>query len=621
MAKFLKCNKVLKLCITAALTVGMSLGGAVFAKDGGSKTIQIIATSDVHNQFYSYEYATNSELKKGGMTRVATVVKALREENPNTILVDNGDTIQGNSSQIFIDDKENIQPMIVALNALDYETMTLGNHEFNYGVDRLEEIVKDLEDTTILCGNVYKPNGERLGQPYKIVERDGVRVAIIGMVTPHIVKWDATNLEGFKVTAPLEEIQKAIEEIKAQKLADVMVATVHMGKDGEYGNDSAAEIAEKCPELAAVIAGHEHAVREEERVKNIPITEPGTNGQYVSVVDITVDQAKKVEKVSSRLIDTQDVEKDAELEETLKPYHEKAIADAETVIGKLEGGALIREADMKGVAQGQIEDNALVDLILEVQTYYAEKSGKIPADARHISAAALFSTSANVQPGEIKRADTANMYKYDNTLKTLKINGKQLKKYMEWSASYYNTFKEGDLNVSFNPNIRMYNYDMFSGVRYEIDISKEAGSRITNLRYRTGHAVKDTDEIYLTVNNYRCDSVLLATLFAGEENVEVVYDNSTETVSNIRELMADYIQNVKGGVIRPEVDKNWKLIGYKIDKQKEKVARELVNAGKLQLPVSEDGRTPNVKSLTWADVEAVLKAEEEAKLVKTNKAA
>ena len=123
-------------------------------------------------------------------------------------------------------------------------------------------------------------------------------------------------------------------------------------------------------------------------------------------------------------------EKDAELEKILAPYHEKALKDAETVIGELKGGALIREDDMKGVTQGQIEDNALVDLILEVQTYYAEKSGKIPAKAHHVSGAALFSPSANVQPGKIKRADTANMYKYDNTLKTLKINGKQLKKYI-----------------------------------------------------------------------------------------------------------------------------------------------------------------------------------------------
>lgn len=610
MAKFLNSGRVLKMCMTAAVAAQLVFPTNFVFAESSDKTIQIIATSDVHNQFYGYEYATNSELTKGGITRVATVVKELREKNPNTILVDNGDTIQGNSSQLFIDGEET-QPMIVALNAMDYETMTLGNHEFNYGIDKLDKIVADLEDTTILCGNVYRPNGERLGASYKIVERDGIRVALIGMVTPHIVKWDATKLEGFKVTAPVEETQKAIKEIQDGDLADVMVAVVHMGKDGEYGDDSAAEIAEKCPELAAVIAGHEHAVREDERVGVIPVTEPGSNGQYVSVIDITVDNNKEVEKVTSRLISTENVERDAQLTEALKPYHEKAVADAETVIGKLEGGALIREADMKGVAQGQIEDNALVDLILEVQTYYAEKSGNIPVGARHVSGAALFSTSANVYPGEIKRADTANMYKYDNTLKTLKINGKQLKEYMEWSASYYNTFKDGDLNVSFNPDIRMYNYDMFSGVRYEIDITKEAGSRITNLRYRTGHAVKDTDEIYLTVNNYRCDSVLLATLFAGDENVEVVYDNSTETLSNIRELMADYIQNVKGGKITPQVDKNWKLTGYKIDKEKEKVARELVNSGKLQLPTSEDGRTPNVKSLTWADVEAVLNAEKE----------
>nr|WP_302598913.1 5'-nucleotidase C-terminal domain-containing protein [uncultured Cellulosilyticum sp.] len=615
MAKFLKAGKV--LCMAAAVAMQLVLPtNIIFAAESESKTIQIVATSDLHGQFYGFEYATNSEVKKGGLTRVATVVKELKAQNPNTIVVDNGDTIQGNSSQLFFED-EAVHPMIAGLNAIDAVTMTLGNHEFNYGVETLEKVLSGFEDTKVLAANVYKPNGERLVDAYRIVEVDGVRIAIIGTVTPNIVNWDASKLVGYKVTTPLEETQKAIKEIKDGKLADIMIAAVHMGKDGEYGDDSAAEIAEKCPELTAVIAGHEHAVREDERVNNIPITEPGTAGNYVSVVEITVDKNNKVEDVAARLISTEGVEPDAELTETLKPYHEKALADAQTVIGKLESGALVPEAEMKGVAQGQLEDNALVDLILEVQTYYAEQSGKIPAGAHHVSGAALFSASANVQPGEIKRSDTANMYKYDNTLKTLKINGKQLKEYMEWSASYYNTFKDGDLNISFNPDIRIYNYDMFSGVRYDIDVTKEAGSRITNLRYRTGHPVKDTDEIYLTVNNYRCDSVLLPKLFADAENVEVVYDNSTETVSNIRELMADYIENVKGGVITPTVDKNWKLIGYKIDAEKAAIAKQLVNEGKLELPTSEDGRTPNVKSLTWADVEAVLNAEE----AEANKAA
>lgn len=569
------------------------------------KVIQIVATSDTHGSFYPWTYATDSERADGGLTKIATVVKELKAQNPNTILIDNGDTLQGNSNQIFFE-KNEVNPMLAAFNAMGYATMTLGNHEFNYGVETLEKNMSGLKNTTVLCGNVYKPNGERLGKPYEIVECDGVKVAIIGMVTPHIMKWDAGNLKGYKVTSPYEETKAAIKEIQSKKLADVMIASVHMGLDGEYGDDSAAELAKKCPELAAIVAGHAHSKIEQEIVNNIPITEPGSDASNVSVITLTL-EGNKVKSATTKLVSVKDAKPDTEMNQLLAPYHKEALEDAHTVIGKLEGGALIPEATLPGVNQGQLEDNALVDLILEVQMYYGEKSGKIPADAHHVSGAAIFSSTANAKPGDIKRSDTSNIYKYDNTLKVLKMTGKDLKKYMEWSANYYNTFKDGDLNVSFNKDVRIYNYDMFAGINYDVNISKEAGSRIENLKYTDGTAVKDTDVIYLTVNNYRCDSVLLANLFKDNKNVEVVYDNSSETVSTIRELIGQYIQEVKGGVIEPNCDHNWKLTGCEVDSEKQAVMVQLLKDGKLTLPTSEDGRTPNIKALTWADVEAAQK--------------
>ena len=522
-------------------------------------TIQIIATSDTHGSFYPWTYATDSERKDGGLTKVATAVKKLKEENPNTILIDNGDTLQGNSAQIFFD-KDEVQPSVAAMNAMGYATMTLGNHEFNYGFETLEKNIKGFKDTTVLCGNVYKPNGDRLAEAYKVVECGGVKVAIIGMVSPNIVKWDATNLKGYKVTSPYEETKAAIKEIQDKKLADVIIACEHIGLEGEYGDDSAAELAKQCPELTAIVAGHAHSKIEQEVVNNIPITEPGSDAGNISVVNITL-KGNKVTGATTKLVNVADAEPDEELTKLLTPYHEEAIADAHTVIGKLEGGALIPESTLPGVNQGQLEDNALVDLILDVQMYYAQKSGKIPEGAHHVSGAAIFSSTANAQLGDIKRSDTSNIY----------------------------------------------NYDMFAGVNYEVNISKEAGNRIENLTYTDGKEVKDTDVIYLTVNNYRCDSRLLADVFKDDKDVEVVYDNSSETVSNIRDLVGQYIVEVKGGTIKPECDHNWKLTGCKIDSEKQQAMIALIKEGKLTLPTSEDGRTPNVKALTWADVEAAQK--------------
>jgi len=606
MTKHFITKKVLAVMTSLMMVLQMMLSGVTLYAAETETTIQIIATSDTHGSFYPWTYATDSERTDGGLTKIAAVMKKLKAENPNTIIIDNGDTLQGNSAQIFFD-KDEVQPSIAAMNAIGYATMTLGNHEFNYGFETLEKNLKGLTNTTVLCGNVYKSNGDRLADAYKIIECGKVKVAIVGMVSPNIVNWDAGNLKGYKVTSPYEETKAAIKEIKEKKLADVIIASEHIGLEGEYGDDSAAELAKQCPELTAIVAGHAHSKIEQEMVNNIPITEPGSDAANISVVTITL-KGNKVTSATTKLVNVADTEPDAELTALLKPYHEEALNDAHTVIGKLEGGALIPDATLPGVNQGQLEDNALVDLILNVQMYYAEKSGKIPEGAHHVSGAAIFSSTANAMPGDIKRSDTSNIYKYDNTLKTLKINGKQLMQYMEWSAAYYNTFKEGDLNVSFNPNIRIYNYDMFGGLKYEVNISKEAGNRIERLTYSDGKEVKDTDEVYLTVNNYRCDSKLLSDLFKDAKNVEVVYDNSSETVSTIRELIANYIVEVKGGVIKPECDQNWKLTGVKIDSKKQAALYQLLKDGKITLPTSEDGRTPNVKSLTWADVEAAQKA-------------
>jgi 2',3'-cyclic-nucleotide 2'-phosphodiesterase/3'-nucleotidase/5'-nucleotidase len=569
----------------------------------GTKKIQVLATSDLHGRFYPWEYASDAAITSG-MTKVSTIVKQLKEQNPNTIVVDNGDTIQDNSSYLFLNDS--IHPMMLGMNEIGYDTFTLGNHEFNYGIPALEKVVSGLTNTTVLCGNVYKPNGERLGKPYKIVEKDGVKIAIIGMVTPHITKWDGPNLTGYEVKNPVEETKKVIQEIKNNNLADIFIASMHMGIDSEYGNgDSAREMALANPELSLIIAGHAHSKIVGEKVNNAYITEPGKAGEQVSIAELTVEQVDgkyKVTTATSKLMDTKDVADDGALKAKFEPYHQKALVDARQVIGKLEGGQLAPTQEFKGITQAQLQDSAVVDLILNTQLYYAGKH--VPQGAHHVSGAALFNSAANIVPGDIKKADTSKVYQYDNTLMTLKINGAQLKKYMEWSANYYNTFNSGDLTISFDENVRMYNYDMFAGVKYDVNISKDKGQRIENLTYMDGTAVKNTDEIYLTINNYRANTQLLnkdSGLYKGE-GVQVIYDSSAEPVSAVRDLIREYIVNVKGGVIKPEVDNNWKVTGYTFDNSMREKAKQLVNEGKLSIPASADGRTPNVKSLTCNDV-------------------
>lgn len=575
-----------------------------------SVEVQILATSDLHGRFYPYDYATDSAYTKGSLAHVATKVKELRAANPNTIVVDNGDTIQGNSNYVF--SNEDVQPMVLAMNKIGYDTWTFGNHEFNWGVPKIQQMASKF-DGTVLCGNVFdKTTGKTLGQPYKIVElkqKDGsvVKVGIIGMVTPHITTWDADKLTNYNVTNPVEETRKVADQIKDK--VDALIAVVHMGENEEYGNgDSAREIAKAVPELAAIVAGHKHDEFANRKEGTTNIIEPKNGGDTLSKINIKLTKkdgkyavANSDTDVVSSNIALKDTQPDQQLLDQLKSYHEKAVTDSRIVIGKLTGGDLAPADEVKGVPEAQIRDTALIDLINKVQLQY----GKVEGAKHQVSAAAIFNAKANIKVGDITKAGTSNIYQYDNTLMTIKVNGKLLKKYMEWSVSYYNTFKPGDLTISFNENVRMYNYDMFSGVKYEVNISKDPGARIENLTYLDGTAVKEDDEIYLTVNNYRGNTTLLnkdSGLFKDDlAKVEVVYDSTNKNIEQVRDMIRVYIE--KTGTITPELDNNWKLTGYSWDQAKRDTVVKLVNEGKLALPTSTDGRTPNVKAIAWSDVE------------------
>jgi 2',3'-cyclic-nucleotide 2'-phosphodiesterase/3'-nucleotidase/5'-nucleotidase len=573
----------------------------VFAAESNEINLQILATSDLHGRFLPFDYAINAPDTTGSMAQLQTIIKELRVANPNTILVDNGDTIQDNSSSLFNNDP--IHPMVVGLNEMGYDTWSMGNHEFNYGIPTLKSIASKFNGT-LLCGNVFDKDGKSLGQPYKIIEKAGVKIAIIGMVTPHITKWDGPNLIGYKVTNPVEETKKVVAELKGK--VDVMIATLHAGENAEYGDgDSARELAKACPELTAIVAGHSHSTIGEIKEGNVIITEPINGGDQLSKISVKVTKnadgkysvtTAKAELVLVTPVGGKAVAADADLSAKLKPYNDRAIADAKVVIGELGGGDLVPADAIKGIPAAQVQDTAMIDLINKVQMFYGKAE---------ISSAAAFKNDANIKVGKIIKAGTADIYKYDNTLMTLKVTGEQLKRYMEWSATYYNTFKPGDLTVSFNEKIRGYNYDMFSGVKYDVDISKEPGKRIVNLTKTNGNPIKDTEILTLAVNNYRASSTLLneaSGLFKGE-GVEVVYD-SGKTMGDdgrIRDLIRKYIVEQKNGYITPELDNNWKIIGNEMDATKAAFAAKLINSGKLQLPLSADGRTPNVKSVTYND--------------------
>lgn len=557
--------------------------------------LQILATSDLHGKFNPWDYALNEESKSGSMAQVASAVKELRTDN--TILVDAGDTIQDNSADLFFD--EEIHPMSLAMNEIGYDVWVTGNHEYNFGGDVLKKVISQ-QKAKVLTGNVKDPEGKPLADSYTIIEKGGAKIGIIGMVTPNITRWDSANLEGWTVTDPVEETRKIIDEIKDQ--TDVLIAVMHMGMNNEYEvkNSGAEDLANACPELDLIVASHEHRLIEGEEVNGVLVVMNKNSAATMAKVDLTLEKQEdgswEVAERTSESLDMSAYEPDKELMEKLAPYDERAKEDAAVVIGKLEGGSLAPENEIAEIPTAQIQDTALIDLINEVQMYYT---------GADVSAAALFNMNANLKEGEIRKCDTALVYKYANTLYKLEMTGAQLKKYMEWTASYYNTWKPGNLTISFNPEIRAYQYDMFAGVNYDINVANEPGSRIENLTWPDGKPVKDEDVCTIAVNNYRASSQLLSpgeVFDEGEELPKLLEIDVRGDVGGVRELIGLYINEVKGGVITPVVDNNWKIVGNDWDASKHEEAVKLLKEGKLTIPSSEDGRTPNVAAITEADL-------------------
>ena len=557
--------------------------------------IQILATSDLHGKFYPYDYAINEESKSGSLTQIATAVKKYRTDN--TIIVDVGDTIQDNYSEMFFKDK--IHPMMLAMNEIGYDIWAIGNHEFNYGVENLKNIMKQ-STSKVLIGNLYNPDGTSFADSYTIIEKDGVKIGVIGMCTPNITKWDSVNLKDYIVTDPVEETKKIVKDLRDK--VDVLIATVHMGEENEYDvpNSGANDLANACPELDLIIAAHEHKLVEETYVNNVLIVENKSSGATMSKVNIVVEKDKfgcKIVDRKAESIKISEYESDKELSKKLAPYNERAKKEANIIIGELIGGNLVPENEIAEIPQAQIEPTSLIDLINEVQMYYTDAQ---------VSSAALFNIDANLEPGKIKKSDTSLIYKYGNTLYKVQMTGKQLKKYMEWSANYYNTYNPKDLTISFNENVRGFNYDMFSGVDYQIDISEKPGNRIKNLKWtKTGKEVKDDEVFVIAVNNYRVNTHLLSygeIYKEGEELPKVLEIDVNGKIGGVRELIGDYIKNVKGGKITPNNPKNWEIIGNNWDEEKHEKAVQMIREGKIKIPSSQDGRTPNVKSITEDDL-------------------
>lgn len=548
--------------------------------------ITILETSDIHGTIAPWDYATDSAFD-GGLAKAATIIKQQRAIDPELLLIDCGDSVQDNMIQEFRNEKPH--PMIKAMNSLGYVAWTLGNHEFNFEFENLQKSIKESK-ATVLAANIYKENGKRFVAPYVIKKVKGVRVAIIGITAPHVTRWEASDpshYDNMIFTTPEEELGKVLEEIEGK--ADLVVCLCHYGEDGEYETAGMREVAKKYGDsVSAFFIGHAHSTLNEKQDNGTVILEPGSKCANVAKASFSMkyENGKWIlVQTNSELIPVTkaNVEADPEMMALIADLDTNSKALANTVVGTVGADFLpsLWWNGLEGIPTAIIQDTAMIDLINIVQM---EETG---AD---VSLAALFDSYSNLPKGDFRKRDGVKIYKYDNTLMAVKITGAQLKKIMEVRAGdFYNSSKPGDVTISVNEKIRLYNYDMFSGVDYDINISKPQGSRIENVMYK-GKPLADDQVLVLAMNNYRYGGLSGAGLIS-KDPADLVYNSGLA----IRDLISDYV--VKAGVLMPTCDNNWKITGFSCDPVEAEKVYALVREGKITIPTSADGRTPNVAAL------------------------
>lgn len=559
-----------------------------------STVISLVATSDMHGRIYPWEYAIDSPDKDAGFALTDTVVQQIKKDYPETLLIDIGDNMQDNSAELFID--MDSHPMIQAMNFLDYDVWVPGNHEFNFGLDFLERNIKNFEGR-VVCSNIkYEDSGKPYVPPYQIFVVNGVRVAVVGSTAPHVSTWEASapdHFQNLKFTDPIVSLKEAVKELEGKY--DILVGAVHISRQGEYeeeGKTGAFQIAKAVPELDVIFAGHEHATYCE-KVNNTWVLEPGKYGSHVAFATISMKKEGgkwKVSNVEAKNIPTNNLQASKRVLDTFKWVDDKSKENANSVVGKItanfipEGTDYITGKDnVTTMPRAQIEDTALMDLINTVQQYYTK------AD---ISTAALFNFDQTLKAGDFKRKDVAFIYKYDNTLMGVNITGENLLKYMEWTCGYYQSVKEGDVTIAFDPNFRAYNYDMLSGLNYEIDLRKPVGSRITNATFK-GKPIDPKATYKLAVNNYRFGT-LMSYGWATLKDVYFDSYNELPLSATVRDLIVKYTQENLKGNLTPKCDHNWKIIGLPSSfNDPETIAK--IRSGEIKIPTSSDGRTPNVE--------------------------
>ncbi|MGH9880758.1 MAG: bifunctional metallophosphatase/5'-nucleotidase, partial [Pyrinomonadaceae bacterium] len=405
--------------------------------------LTILGTTDLHGNIYPLDYYTNKPDNRG-LAKIATLIKRARKENPNALLIDSGDTIQGTPLEYYHNKKNNQppDPMMLVMSSLRYDAMAVGNHEYNFGLKVLEKARSEAQFPWISANTYDTATGKTHYQPYIVKEIEGVRVGVLGLTTPGIPHWEnVPNYAGLKFNEPVLEAKKWVPILRAKERVDVVVIAMHMGIEedprtgelnpGQVPNENqAVAIARQVPGVDVIFMGHTHREVPDLFINGVLLTQANHWGRHLARADLYMNRIGNVWRVyakAARTMPTDDkVEPDQEVLRLGEAYDRETQAWLSRAIGECADELTAREA--------RFRDTAILDLIQRVQL----ETGK--AD---VSMAASFNPEARIPKGAVTVRDIAGLYVYENTLVVIDVTGKQLKEALEHSAKYFRAYEPG----------------------------------------------------------------------------------------------------------------------------------------------------------------------------------
>ena len=590
----------LPLAETTEDTSSVAVTEAGVATEGQSVAVRILSTTDLHTNLVNYDYYQDKETQNLGLAKTAVLIAKAKAENPNVVLVDNGDTIQGTplgTYKAIVDPIEagEQHPMYQALNSLGYDAGTLGNHEFNYGLDFLNKVIATAGMPLVNANVLDAKTNQPLFKTHEIIEKtfvdaDGkevsLKIGITGIVPPQILNWDKALLEGkVLVNDAVESLNTLVPQMRAEG-ADVVLVLSHSGIGDniyEKGEENVGYQIAGIPGVDAVVTGHSHAEFPSGdgsgfyekypgvdvvngTINGTPVTMAGKYGDHLGVIDLNLSFADGKWTVNKgtgaiRKIDTKSTETDQSIWAIAKEAHEGTVNYVRQEVGQTTAPINSFFALVKDDPSVQIVNNA--------QIWYAKSqlAGTPEANLPILSAAAPFKAGTrgdataytDIPAGPIAIKNVADLYLYDNVTAILKVTGADIREWLEMSAGQFNKVdpKSTEPQQLINTDYRTYNFDVIDGLTYQYDITQPnkydrsgalvnpGASRVRNLQYQ-GKPIVDSQEFIVVTNNYRASGS-----FPGVKNATV---NRLLNLEN-RQAIINYILAEK--TINPSADSNW----------------------------------------------------------------